>query len=535
MAMGSARYNRFVLAVDLGTSGCKCALVGLDGVVQKWAFRSVALHIVGQDGAEQDSEDWWSAFVGAARELITALPQLSGEIAAICCSCQGECTVPVDQTGKPLHRAISWIDMRGAEAIRRRAGNRIFAVAGYDPVKLCRWISRSGGAPALSGKDPAGHMAYIQEAWPAIYERTYKFLNALDYMNLRLTGRFVATVDSILTSWVTDNRDASNIHYDRKLITQSGIDKEKLPEIVRCTDVLGPLCPSAASELGLPLETPVVAGAVDNSAAAIGSGAVRDGEAHIYIGTSSWIGAHLPFKKTNVSAQIASVPCAISGRYLAVALQSSAGSNLSFLCDKILFPEDDFGSARPSEIYSILEKMAVSVPPGARGLLYTPWIFGERTPVDNQSLRAGLLNMSLQHSRGDVIRAVLEGVALNTRWMVTPFNRFLGKPLNQVTLVGGGTTSDLWCQIFADILGIPVRQVESPIQANAVGAAFIGAVGIGALTYEDIPNLTHIRHTYLPDPKNKSVYDELFETFKLAYRRLAPLYRRMNAGRAEQP
>jgi xylulokinase len=168
-------------------------------------------------------------------------------------------------------------------------------------------------------------------------------------------------------------------------------------------------------------------------------------------------------------------------------------------------------------------------------LLYTPWIFGERTPVDNQSLRAGLLNMSLRHSRGDVIRAVLEGVALNTRWMVTPFNRFLGKPLNQVTLVGGGATSDRWCQIFADILGIPVRQLESPIQANAVGAAFIGAVGIGALTYEDIPNLTHIRRTYLPDPKNKSVYDELFETFKLAYRRLAPLYRRMNAGRAEQP
>ena len=343
--MGAARYNRFILAVDLGTSGCKCALVGLDGVVQKWTFRPVSLHIVGQNGAEQEPEDWWNAFVDGARELIGALPQLRGEIAAICCSCQGECTVPVDQAGKPLHRAMSWIDMRGAEAIRHRAGNRIFSLAGYDPLKLWRWINRSGGAPALSGKDPAGHMAYIQEAWPAIYERTYKFLNALDYMNLRLTGRFVATVDSILTSWVTDNRDVNNIHYDRKLIAQSGIDRDKLPEIVLCTDVLGPLTPSAADELGIPEETPVVAGAVDNSAAAIGSGAVRNGEAHIYIGTSSWIGAHVPFKKTDVSAQIASVPCAISGRYLAVALQSSAGSNFSFFCDKILFPEDEFGIA----------------------------------------------------------------------------------------------------------------------------------------------------------------------------------------------
>jgi xylulokinase len=279
----------------------------------------------------------------------------------------------------------------------------------------------------------------------------------------------------------------------------------------------------------------VVAGAVDNSAAAIGSGAVRNGEAHLYIGTSSWIGAHVPFKKTDVFSQIATVPCAVNGRYLAVALQSSAGSNLSFLCDKLLFHQDEFGMGQPADVYSILEKIAASVPPGARGLLYTPWIFGERSPVDDPNLRAGLLNMSLQHSREDVIRAVLEGVALNTRWMVTPFNRFLGKPLDQVTLVGGGATSDVWCQIFADILGIPVRQVKSPIQANAVGAAFIGSVGIGALSFDDIPGLTNISHTYLPDAGRKAVYDELYETFRLAYRRLAPLYRRLNHPRQVQP
>jgi len=533
--MVATRHNRFVLAVDLGTSGCKCALVGLDGVVQKWAFRPVPLHIVDQVGAEQAPEDWWSALIGAARELIGTLPELGGEIAAICCSCQGECTVPVDRTGRPLHRAMSWIDMRGAEAIRRKAGNRMLAVAGYDPVKLWRWISRTGGAPALSGKDPAGHMAFIKEVWPAIYDQTYKFLNALDYMNLRLTGRFVATVDSILTSWVTDNRNANDIHYDRKLVAQSGIAREKLPEIVRCTDVLGPLCPLAAEELGLPRDTLVVAGAVDNSAAAIGSGAVRDGEAHLYIGTSSWMGAHVPFKKTDVFAHIASVPCAVSGRYLAVALQSSAGSNLSFLCDKVLFHQDELGTERPPDAYSILDRMAASVPPGARGLLYTPWIFGERSPVDDPSLRAGLLNMSLQHSREDIIRAFLEGVALNTRWMAGPFNRFLGKPLDQITMVGGGATSDVWCQIFADILGIPIRQVRAPIQANALGAALIGHVGMGALSFDDIPGLTQIRRTYLPDSGRKALYDEIFESFKLAYRRLAPLYRRLNLRKKVRP
>jgi xylulokinase len=255
---------------------------------------------------------------------------------------------------------------------------------------------------------------------------------------------------------------------------------------------------------------------------------VRYGDPHLYIGTSSWLGAHVPFKKTDPFAQIASVPCAVAGSYLAVAIQSSAGSNLSFLCEKILFSEDQLGTRRPADVYSALDRIAASAPAGSRGLLYAPWLCGERSPVDDSTLRAGLLNLSLQHSRADVIRAFLEGVALNTRWMMGPFSRFLGRPLNQIVMVGGGASSDVWCQIFADVLGIEVRQPESPIQANAIGAAFIAGVGIGALSYNDIPALTRIRRTYAPDPGRKSLYDGSFETFKFAHRRLAPLYRRLN-------
>jgi xylulokinase len=523
----TAHSGEFVLAVDLGTSGCKCALVGTDGVVHSWAFRPVALHIVDQAGAEQDPEEWWSALVAAAREALSTLPE-GARVAAVCCSSQGECTIPVDDAGKPLRRAMLWLDMRGAQQIRRRAGGGIFQVAGYDPLKLIRWIRRTGGAPALSGKDPAGHMAFIQEVWPETYEKTYKFLNALDYLNLRLTGRFAATVDSILTSWVTDNRDIERVRYDEGLIRQSGISADKFPEIVRCTDVLGPLCAPTAEALGLPRDTPVVAGSVDNSAVALGAGTVSNREAHIYIGTSSWMGAHVPFKKTDIFSQIASIPCAINGRYLAVALQSSAGSNLSFLADHVLFASDELGTTRPADFYSIVERIVAASPAGARGLLYTPWMFGERSPVDNSSLRAGLLNMSLQHSRADILRAILEGVALNTRWMATSFNRFLGKRMEQVTLVGGGASSDVWCQIFADVLGIPVRQVHSPIQANAIGAALIGFAGIGRLSYNDIPSIIQTRRTYTPNPGTRALYDEMFERFQLAYKCLRPFYKRLN-------
>ncbi len=521
--------DRLILAVDLGTSGCKCALVSLRGEVRAWAFHAVPLHVDGVS-AEQEPEDWWRALLAGACELFRRDPSWRAQVAAVCCSTQGEGTVCVDAQGRPIGRAMTWLDMRGASAIGARVRGAV-NIAGYGPLKLWRWLRLAGGVPALSGKDSAGHIAYIRDHDPARYERTHKFLNVLDMMNLRLTGRFCATRDSILTAWVTDNR-GGDVRYDASLIASLGIDADKLPEIVRSTDTLGPLLPEVADALGLARGTPVVAGSIDNSAVAVGGGAVRDFDAHLYLGTSSWLGAHVPFKKTDVRHKIASVPCAIEGRYLAMAMQSAAGANLSFLRDRILFHPDELlrDEQRP-DVYQVLDRIAARVPAGARGLIYTPWLYGERTPVDDASLRAGLFNLSLEHSREDMIRAFLEGVALNTRWMLEPFERFNGRKLEAITAVGGGAQSDLWCQIMADVTGHAIGQPESPIQANAMGAAFIASVGLGEIRFEDIPGLRRWRRTYEPAGNNRRLYDDRFATFKEVQRRLAPLYRRINPPR----
>lgn len=520
-----------VLAVDLGTSGCKCALVTIAGMVLAWSFRPVALHIDGVS-AEQEPGDWWQAFIDTAGELLARDPVLRQRVVAVCCSTQGEGTVAVDRDGRPLGRAMVWLDMRGASSIARRVRGRVVNVAGYAPGKLWRWLRLTGGVPALSGKDPSGHMTYLQDQQPAVYERTYKFLNVLDYMNLRLTGRICATSDSILTSWVTDNRDAHAVRYERGLIRMLGIDADKLPELVRSTDVLGPLLPQVAQALGLPADIPVVAGSIDNSAVAVGACAVRDFDTHLYLGTSSWIGTHVPFKKTDIVSKVASVPCAINGRYLAMVMQSAAGANLSFLRDRILFhPDGLLSDEQRPDVYQVLDQIAERVPAGARGLIYMPWLFGERTPVDDTSLRAGLFNMSLEHSREDIIRAFLEGVALNTRWMLEPFARFTGRRPQGITAVGGGAQSDVWCQVMADALGCTIRQPEAPIQANALGAAFIGAVGIGALRFDDLPDLQRTHRIYEPNPAHSAVYEDRFATFQEVHRRLAPLYRRINPAR----
>ena len=525
--------DQYVLAVDLGTSGCKAALVSVHGKVLAWEFESVETLLFPNGGAEQDPQAWWDAFLRVAKRLIAQGLVPASEIIAICCSTQGECTIPVDAEGRPLMNAILWMDARGREHLREVTGGPIM-VAGFHPLRLWRWIRLTGGAPSLSGKDPAAHMLYIKHRHPDIYRRTYKFLAALDYLNLRLSGRFVATYDSILTSWVTDNRDPSNVVYSEALLRSSGIAPEKFPEIVKCSDVIGTLRPDVARELGLRADMAVVAGSIDNAAAAVGSGAVRDYAAYLYIGTSSWLAAHVPFKKTDVISSLASVPCAIPGRYLLIAQQTTAGGNLTFLRDKILYHKDELLQAENvPDVYKIMDRIAERTPAGSHGVLYTPWIYGERAPAEDATVRAAIYNLSLENSREDIIRAVLEGVAFNSRWLLRPFEKFLGRSLDCINMVGGGAASNIWCQIFADVLNRPVRQVRDPIQANVRGAAFIAAVGLGIISYDDVPERTEYQREYQPTAAHRDIYDTCFREFVNIYRQNKAIYRRLNGRRAQ--
>jgi xylulokinase len=521
--------EQLILAVDLGTSGLKVALITIHGRVRGWEAQAVALHLAADGCAEQSPQEWWQAFIAASQRLLARDTQAASQVRAICCSTQGEGTIPVDRAGEPLMNAVLWMDMRGAPYVQANARGLV-NVAGAGAGKLWRWIRLTGGMPSLTGKDPAGHMLLVREQFPEIYERTYKFLNVLDYMNLRLTGRFVATFDSILTSWVTDNRDPDNVRYDQSLLRMSGIAADKFPEIVPCTAILGNIKPDVAQTLGLAEGVQVVAGAIDNTAAAIGSGAVRDFQPHLYIGTSSWIAAHVPFKKTDFNSYLASTPCAVPGRYLLTALQATAGGNLTFLRDNILYHQDELlREADAPDVFKIMDRIAERVPAGSNGVIYTPWIWGERAPVDDRSLRAGLYNLSLHNTRADIIRAFLEGVAFNTRWLAAPVAKFMGRTVKQISIAGGGAASDIWCQIFADVLNIEVRQVVDPIQANARGAAFIAAAGLGEISFADVPELVEFKRIYTPNPHTRKLYDDRYGAFVEIYKRMHGLYQKLNS------
>lgn len=509
--------SEHVLTIDLGTSGPKTAVFTLDGRYLDGEFEPVEL-LLGADGAaEQRPEDWWSGVVAGVRRLAErgALPD---DIAAVSVTSQWSGTVAVDADGEPVHDAVIWMDSRGADDVRRIVGGPL-RVQGYDPRKLRTWVRLTGGVPSLSGKDPVAHIAWLRRTRPDLNARTDCYLEPKDWLNFRLTGERVATHDSIVMTWVTDNRDPSSVRYSDELLEMAGLRREWLPDLAPATSVIGTLTSAAAQDLGLTAGIPVIGGTPDVQSAAVGSGATGDHEGHLYLGTSSWLSCHVPYKKTDALRGVASLPSPLPGRYFVANEQETAGACLNWLRDQALGGRYDLAE---------LDAIADAVGPGANGVFFAPWLNGERTPVDDHTVRAGWHNLSLRNDQADMVRAVLEGVAYNSRWLLGAVERFCGHPFPWLNVIGGGGVSAVWAQIHADVLNRPVRRVEHPIRANARGAALLAGVALGRLDPERLGSTVAVVEEHRPNPANRARYDEGFDAFRRIYRSNRGLYRRLN-------
>ncbi|NHI93815.1 MAG: xylulose kinase [Candidatus Lokiarchaeota archaeon] len=519
--------TKYILAIDHGTSGAKTAIVSIYGKVMDFEFEETPLYLLEGGGAEQNPDEWWHAIENTSKKLIDKQVVDVEDIVGVCCSSQWSGTVPVDKDGHHIHNAIIWMDTRGAPYIKEMVGG---FVSGYGLRAILTWLKKTGGAPALSGKDPIAHIKWLQNEKPDVYRNTYKFLECKDYLNLKFTGKFATSSETITLHWVTDNQDLDEIYYDDKLIKKLKIDKEKLPEIKHATDILGNISSEVADKIGLSKDVKVVMGSPDIPAAVIGSGAVQDFETHVYIGTSSWLTCHVPYKKTVISHMLASLPSARPDRYFIASEQETAGACLSFLRDNLLYHKDELlQEEEVPDVYKIFDKIVEQVPAGSNKLIFTPWLYGERCPIEDHTVRGSLMNISLKTTRADMIRAIFEGVAFNSRWILKYIEKdFVKMRLNPINMIGGGANSNIWCQIYADVLNRTIKQVKDPIQANARGAAFIASVGLGYIKWDDIAKYIEIKNVYIPNPKNRKIYDELFEEFQLIYKNNKKMYRRLN-------
>ncbi|HUO47217.1 MAG TPA: FGGY-family carbohydrate kinase [Acidimicrobiales bacterium] len=520
---GVSQDDAYVLAVDLGTGGPKVALVGTSGQVLAHDVEAVPVDLLPGGGAEQDPAAWWSAVTAAARRTMAEGGVAPEQVVGVGCTAQWSGTVAVDEAGSPLRPAIIWMDSRGAEAITAQTGG-FPSVLGYNVRKLRHWVKLTAGVPGHSGKDPTAHILWLREAEPEVHRRAHKFLEPVDWLNHRLTGRFAASHDSITVHWVTDNRRVDAVAYDDRLLKMAGLERSTLPDLVPSGSIMGHLTAAAAAELGLLAGTPVSTGTGDVHSAAVGSGAVGDFEAHLYIGTSSWISCHVPFKKTDALRNVASIPAGLPGRYLVADEHETAGACLTFLLDML-------GDERGGAAYRRLDEVASSVVPGANGAMFTPWLNGERSPVDDHTIRGGFHNLSLSTTRDDLVRAVYEGVALNTRWLLEAVDHFVDRRLESLAFIGGGANSDVWSQIHADVTGRTIRPVEDPVLANVRGAGLLALLALGRVRVGDIPAMVRTRSSFEPDPATRALYDDRFGQFTALYKQTKAIHRRLNRGR----
>ncbi len=529
--MTDAPPASLVIGVDLGTGGPKVALASARGELLGLESATVGTRILPGGGAEQDPDDWWRAITGCAGRLLAAHQGAAARVRAICFSSQWGGTVPVDSRGHPTHPALIWMDARGARYAQQVTGGwPALPGSGYNPRKLRAWVAKTGGAPTRTGQDPVGQSLWLKHQRPDAYAAARYLLDVPEYLTMRASGRAVTASDTSVLRWCTDNRDPRDVRWDASLAARAGLDLARLPEIVAPASVVGTLTGQAAADLGLPPGVRVVAGTGDTTAAALGAGAVGDYVPHLYIGTSAWLTCHVPRKKTDVFRNVASMPSVVPDRYWVATVQNVAGKAIDWLIDTLL---DQHGPARSVQALDQLNALAATCPPGSRGVIFTPWLNGERTPVDDVTVRGGWLNLSLDTRREDLARAVFEGIAYNARWMLEAVEHFTGRTgpggIGPIRFIGGGATSRLWCQTMADILRRPICQVTQPAAANARGAALLAGIAIGAATWAEIPGLTEVSERFEPDGAHRDVYDRAYGAFRRHYRANRAIYATLNS------
>lgn len=333
---GAGAAPAHILAVDMGTGTAKAALVAADGTIAGTGARAIETVHLPDGGVEQDPEQWWEAVAGAGREAVERSGLAPESVLAVRCTTQWAVTVPVGADGRALSRAISWMDTRGGPYVRELVAGTP-SVAGYGVRKLRRWIRLTGGVPVRAGFDGFGHILHLKHERPDVYAAASTFLEPMDYLNLRLSGRAAASFGTIYPYWLTDNRDVERVRYDDVLVRWSGIDPAKLPELLPLDAVVGTLTGEAAEALGLRRETRVLTGLSDLQAAAVGAGIVEPGRAYFSIGTTSWLSCLVEAKKTDLRHLIATMPGGLPGRHMVVAEQGPAGRCLEFLRDNVLY------------------------------------------------------------------------------------------------------------------------------------------------------------------------------------------------------
>lgn len=500
----------FILAHDLGTTGNKATLFDATGRLIGSTFAAYPTAYPQPNWAEQDPADWWQAVCATTQQLLAQSAIRADAIGAIgLCGQMMGCT-PVDRQGQPLRSCIIWADQRAqAEAtlIAERCGSEAL-------------YQRTGHRP--SAAYTAAKILWLRTHQPEVFKATTAILQPKDYIAFRLTDHFATDYsdasgtllfDLAARTWAADLLDA--LHLSPSL----------LPTIYPSTAVIGEITREAAAATGLAVGTPVVIGGGDGACAGIGAGVVEPGEAYCYIGSSAWISVSTLAPVVDPQQRTFTFHHLHPERYAPMGTMQAAGGARDWAWQQLA------GTTDP-------DRAAAGVAPGSEGLLFLPYLLGERSPHWNPLARGAFVGLAMSHGQADLARAVLEGVALNLRLVLDALRSSIGPnqpPIQAMRLIGGGGKSSLWPQILADTLALPIHQLALTGEATSWGAAVAAGVATGLYSWSIAAQRSTVSHVVTPIATNVTRYGELLTIYADAYQALAPIYARLATFRATAP
>lgn len=495
-----------LLGIDVGTGGTRALLIDETGAVLASAVHEHQPFASPQIGwAEQDPADWWAACQYAVRAVLKKTSIPASEIACIGLTGQMHGAVLLDRDDRPLRPALIWCDQRTAEECRYL--NRTIG-----PERLVELTSN----PALTNFTLT-KLLWVRTNEPEIWKHFHSFLLPKDYIRLCLTGERAIDVADASGTLLLDVRHR---RWSQQILDAVGLDPGCLPTLYESQEIVGHVTQAAAALLGLKPGTPVIAGAGDQAAGAVGMGIVRPGDVSATIGTSGVVFAATETPVTDPAGRLHTFCHAIPGRWHVMGVTQAAGLSLRWF-------RDTFGVGAASHTedhrdpYELLCDEASRVAPGAEGVLWAPYLMGERTPYLDPNARAALTGLTTSHNRAHIIRAILEGVAFSLNDTLTIF-RELGIPVREIRLGGGGARAPLWRQIQAEVYGQAVETVEAE-EGAAYGAALLAGVGVGIWPSVEAAckAVVRVAEHVQPDEKAAAIMKERYR----AYRKLYPALR----------
>ncbi len=499
--------ERLILAHDLGTSGNKASLFSESGSLIASCVESYGTLYQSESRAEQNPADWWRAVRESTRKLLLSVKDTS-YIKAISFSGQMMACLCVDRRGEPLRNSLIYSDQRSDAQAKRL----VDAIGDYKFFQIT-------GHRASSSYSLAKLM-WIKDNEPEIYEKTYKFLQAKDYMIFKLTGRMITEMNDASG---TNSFDLKTFSWSDTIIDASGVSRDKFPDVLASDDVVGPILPEVADDLGLPRAVLVVAGAGDGGCATIGIGCVKPGISYNCLGSSSWISttSTVPMKDPEMKTFTWAHP--VKGLYQPCGTMQTAGSALAWIKDQLGGEVKIQSEKEGKSFFSLFDRALAEIAPGAGGILFLPYLLGERSPWWNSRAKGAFLGLSLHSEYAQIARAVLEGISFNLGIIKNILESEVEMPT--IRLMGGGAKSLVWCQMLANIFDVPVEIPNYLEEATSMGAAIIGGVGAGIFRdFSAVDRFCKIQTVLYPDPEIASFYKERLPVFENAYKTILPLF-----------